>query len=306
VIEGTVKLLTLVEGDFLRPGIAGEALEAVESGGLVFLADVGFELKPSEAEILSDVGNVLERAPASENGRPTLIFDPRIGHMRRLQFARAGGRLARARVKKSARRDLESMLMRYAGWTEEIVTRLFPRYTGLLEADRVTYRPNPRSVPQPLHVDSAYGDPTGGRGMLRLFTNVDPLGRPRTWQVGEPFESFARRFVPSLDAPAADWTSALLAWLGIVGRPRSPYDRMIAQLRRLGKRDEAYQRTAPRRIVEFPSGSSWLAITDLVLHGAVSGQHSLDRTFYLPATAMRDPSRSSLSILERATGRKLS
>ena len=81
---------------------------------------------------------------------------------------------------------------------------------------------------------------------------------------------------------------------------------MIAQLRRLGKRDEAYQRTAPRRIVEFPSGSSWLAITDLVLHGAVSGQHSLDRTFYLPATAMRDPSRSSLSILERMTGRKLS
>jgi hypothetical protein len=248
MIEGTVELLTLVEDDLLLPGVASEALEALESGRLVVLAGTGFELKPSEAEILSDVGNVLERAPASENGRPTIIFDPRIGHVRRLHFARAGGRLARTRVKKSARRDLESMLMRYAGWTEEIVTRLFPRYTGLLEADRVTYRPNPRSVPQPLHVDSAYGDPTGGRGMLRLFTNVDPLGRPRTWQVGEPFESFARRFVPSLEAPAADWTSALLARLGIVGRPRSPYDRMIAQLRRL---ESATKRTSAPR----PAGS---------------------------------------------------
>ena len=42
-----------------------------------------------------------------------------------------------------------------------------------------------------------------------------------------------------------------------------------------------------------------------VLHGAMSGQHSLDQTFYLPVEAMNDPSRSSLRILERLTGEAL-
>jgi hypothetical protein len=70
-------------------------------------------------------------------------------------------------------------------------------------------------------------------------------------------------------------------------------------------RDKEYQRTAPHKVVEFPTGSSWIAITDLVLHGAVSGQHSLDQTFYLPVEAMNDPSHSSLRILERLTGETL-
>ena len=38
---------------------------------------------------------------------------------------------------------------------------------------------------QPLHIDSAYGYPTQGRGMLRIFCNIDPLDRPRVWQLGE-------------------------------------------------------------------------------------------------------------------------
>ena len=37
----------------------------------------------------------------------------------------------------------------------------------------------------------------------------------------------------------------------------------------------------------------------------MSGQHSLDQTFYLPVEAMNDPSRSSLRILERLTGKAL-
>jgi len=42
-----------------------------------------------------------------------------------------------------------------------------------------------------------------------------------------------------------------------------------------------------------------------VLHGAISGQHSLDQTFFLPTAAMHDPSRSSLRILERLSGHRL-
>ena len=86
---------------------------------------------------------------------------------------------------------------------------------------------------------------------------------------------------------------------------KTAYDLLVAELRRIAKHDREYQSAAPRRIVEFPSGSSWFAITDLVVHGAVSGQHSLDQTFFLPAVEMADPSRSSLRILERLTGRAL-
>ena len=72
-----------------------------------------------------------------------------------------------------------------------------------------------------------------------------------------------------------------------------------------GKSDADYQKNCPRRILEFPTGSCWLGITDLVSHGALSGQHSIDQNFLLPPSAMSDPSRSSLGILERLTGRSL-
>ena len=141
--------------------------------------------------------------------------------------------------------------------------------------------------------------------MLRLFCNIDPTGRPRVWQVGEPFTSFAQRFIRSVELRESRWIETLLSRLVIRRGRRTPYDDVIAQLRRLGKRDEDYQSTAPREIVRFPSGSSWFAITDLVPHGAISGRHSLDQTFFLPAAGMTDPQRSSLYILERLTRRQL-
>jgi hypothetical protein len=100
------------------------------------------------------------------------------------------------------------------------------------------------------------------------------------------------------------WSASLLSHLGIVG-PKTAYDQVIAELRRLGKDDKEYQKNAPRQIVEFPSGSCWFAITDLVLHGAVSGQHSIDQTYFLPDTGMSDPAHSTLRILERMSQQAL-
>lgn len=140
--------------------------------------------------------------------------------------------------------------------------------------------------------------------ILRVFCNVDPANRPRRWQVGEPFERFANRYVGSIPLRSVGWSEALLARLGLVG-PKAPYDQLIADLRSAGRREKEYERTAPREIIEFPCGSTWIAITDLVLHGGLSGQHSLDQAFFLPAAGMRDPSRSSLRILERMTRRQL-
>ena len=82
-------------------------------------------------------------------------------------------------------------------------------------------------------------------------------------------------------------------------------DHLMADIRAQGKKDGDFQANAPQRVVSFPAGAAWLALTDLALHGAVSGRHSLDQTFFLPADAMRTPARSSLRTLERLTGRSL-
>ena len=141
--------------------------------------------------------------------------------------------------------------------------------------------------------------------MLRVFCNINPLQRPRIWRIGETFEPFARRFVPTAKVRPVSRFDAFLGRLGITKGNRTPYDRLMRDIRGQAKHDPAYQSQCPQKVVHFPAGAAWIAITDLVLHGAVSGQHSLDQTFFLPQQAMRHPERSSLRILERLTGRTL-
>jgi hypothetical protein len=287
------------------PEVQQRNLETLESGGVVLLPRPSFELTAREREIIGDIRAILSVEPEIQNGKPTVVFDPARGRINKYHYQRVRGKNVRAKVRPAVRADLEAMMARFSRWAEAQIAELFPRYVGQLDRNRVTYRPTPRTATQPLHIDSSYGYPSQGRGMLRIFCNVDPAERPRIWQVGEPFEPFVNRFIPSVTMRPPGWVSAALARLGIVRGSKTPYDQMIAELRELGKGDAEYQRDAPRRIVEFPSGCAWIAITDLVLHGAMAGQHSLDQTFFLPSAAMRDPSRSSLKILERLTGRQL-
>jgi hypothetical protein len=299
-----VKLLTLDEDvDLSAPDVRHQALETIEAGGVVFLPKSGFHLTPREQEMISNTRELLVKEPKKRNGRPTIVFDPERGRIMK-HFAMVDGKIAFAQVRSAARPELEAMMSRFGVWADDLVARLFPTYQGALARDRVTYRPNARDAMQPLHVDSSYGFPTQGRGMFRLFSNIDPENRPRIWQVGEPFESFVGRYMPSVHLQEPGWAASLLSHLGIIG-PKTVYDQLIAELRRLGKSDKEYQKTAPRRVVEFPSGSCWFAITDLVLHGAISGQHSIDKTYFLPATGMKEPTHSSLQILERLTQRPL-
>jgi hypothetical protein len=304
--SGAVEVLRLDPGvDLTAPDVRRTALEMLESGGVVLVSQSGFELLAQEQELISNLRNFLVEEADIGNGRPTIIFTPERRKIARFNFAFAGSKLVRAQIKKAVRPDIERMMQRFSIWAGELLARLLPRYGSALDWDRVTYRPNQRNAVQGLHVDSAYGYPTQGRGMLRVFCNIDPLCRPRVWQIGEPFESFARRFLPSAHPRNPGWMVSLLANCGIVGGAKTAYDLLLAEIRRLGKHNDEYQRTAPRRLVEFPPGACWIALTDLVLHGAISGQHSLDQTFFLPASAMIDPSRSSLHILERLSGRQL-
>lgn len=303
--ESTRWMLTLDEDvDLSSPAVQKLALQELESGGIVFLPASGFALTDEECALICDAKRLLVKEPEIRNGRPTIVYEPSSGRIRR-HYALVNGRPVRTPVKPAALPRIEAMLSRFGRWADVLTARLFPSYVDGLTRDRITYRPNERAAAQPLHVDSSYGFPTDGRGMLRLFCNIDPGRRPRVWQIGEPFETFVGRFLPGIELVAPRRKAAFLARFGIGRGARSAYDRMMAEIRRRGKRDALYQGTAAKRIIEFPYGSCWFAITDLVLHGAVSGQHSLDQTYLLPTAAMSHPEWSSLRILERLSGRHL-
>ena len=293
---GVARVFEIAPGaDRTDPELRERALDTLESGGIVLLHRAGFELNEQERVLVADAAVTLptRKERESRNGRPTVIYDP------------ARGTILRTRMPSPGRESLEAMMARYSDWAAALVDELFPVYAGKLVRDRLTYRPCERADAQGMHVDASYGRPTEGRGMLRVFCNINPTGQPRIWRVGETFEPFANRFVRTARTAHASRMEMLLARLGVTKGRRTAYDRLMADIRGQGKRDQQYQESAPQRTMSFAPGSAWIAITDLVLHGASTGQHSLDQTFFLPPHAMRHPERSSLKILERLSGRTL-
>ena len=99
--------------------------------------------------------------------------------------------------------------------------------------------------------------------------------------------------------------TAFVDGLGITKGLRTPYDDIMRQLRNIAKVDVDYQKNTARKVVEFPPGSSWVLFTDNVLHGALKGQYAFEQTFWLDVTAMREPERSLLRVLERLSARPL-
>jgi hypothetical protein len=283
--------------DLARPDVRERALETLESGGVVHLPHYSFDLTAAELPMVDPARIVsLRRGKPRASGRPTLLFHQPRGWFR-------GGHLRGV-----PRRDLEAVMGRFADWAREAVFTLLPDYRSALEQEFTTFRPCERTKRQALHIDAVPRRPTQGRAMLRIFSNVNGAGVPRVWQVGEGFEANLAPFVRRLPAEiprrpaAADW---LWYRCGISTGPETDYDSTMRALRDLMTHDREYQRNVERAVIEFPSGSTWMALTDIALHSALAGQHGLDQTFLLSTSAMHHPEKSSLQILERLVGRSL-
>jgi 3-deoxy-D-manno-octulosonic acid hydroxylase-like protein len=268
------------------------AAAALEQGHVLYFPKLKFVLAAAERGLLT---------PAVADGK-----SKNISYHRRL------GRLTGTGCQGQERTDLESMLTRFSAAALSFVSNLLPGYRDHLEPGLATFRPfqvqgRATSVKKDdarLHVDAFASRPNQGRRLLRVFSNVNPGGEPRVWQVGEPFEALAKRFLPQA-APQLPGSAWLLYRLGVTKSLRSPYDHLMLQLHDRGKKDRDYQATAPRTTIEFPPGTTWVMFSDQVLHAALSGQYLLEQTFYLPVSGMRDLSRSPLRVLERLTGRRL-
>jgi hypothetical protein len=271
-----------------RPG--AEAL--LETGDVLCLRDGFFAVEVAERPLLTP--SIL--AGANKN----VSFDP------------ATGRVSGASATGESAERLRGMLARFSDEAEAFVRRACPAYADRLRVGRTSFRPveiagresSWRKDDTRLHVDSFPATPVQDQRILRVFANVNPDGRPRSWRVGEDFRGLAARFAPRLRAPMPG-TALLLHVLHLTKTRRSPYDALMLQLHDRMKEDTAYQSAAPQQPFDFPPGSAWIAFTDQVSHAAMSGQHQLEQTFLLPVRAMLDEGRSPLRILEGLKGRSL-
>ncbi|MDE2371378.1 MAG: Kdo hydroxylase family protein [Burkholderiales bacterium] len=267
------------------------AIAALESGSVVWMPRLAFEFEPGESG----------------------LFDPNLGAQAKNISLDPQRHVLRGTSADAAGRDLlQGMMQRYADATGALVHALLPGYGKGLNWGRTSFRPceiegrrsSWRKDDTRLHVDAFPSSPTGGRRILRVFTNVHPRGGTRRWRLGEPFEAVARRFLPAIPAPLPG-SAALLHRLGITKTRRTPYDHYMGRLHDRMKADLAYQSGCEQIVHEFPPGGTWLVYTDLASHAAMRGQFLLEQTFLVEMAVQADPARAPLRVLEKLLGRAL-
>jgi hypothetical protein len=265
------------------------AVSALERGAVLFFPGLPFLLSEPEKQFLD--------ARVSDGQAKNISLDHTTGKM---QASSLNGEKAR---------DLAAMIERFGSQAATLVHELLP-YRNV-ERARTSFRPvqvkdrhySKISDDRLLHIDAFPSRPMRGRRILRFFANVAP-DASRHWRVGEPFEDFAKQFLP-LVGPHFPGKSWLLSALGVTHGRRSRYDELMLALHDTGKLDASYQQDSPRQEISFPPGSCWLVFSDQVLHAAMGGEFALEQTFHLDIGEMIEPEWAPVRVLERLSGKTL-
>ena len=282
--------ITSWQGPF-SPEIVAKAADALETGKLLYAPQLPFQLSDGERRFLS----------------PDCLDDK----SKNVSFRPDSGVLKGTHCRGLERDELLGMLQRYFTRASDLLKALCPGYGNHLTPGFTSFRPAEiagrttswRHDDTRLHVDAFPSRPMQGVRILRVFTNVNPQ-MPRVWRVGEKFEQAAANFLPRIK-PLRPGTASLLYWLRIVKGRRTEYDHYMLGIHDRMKADEGYQSQVSQMQLAIPPGTTWACFTDSVSHAAMSGQFALEQTFYLPVSAMKDPQRSPLRVLERLVGRTL-
>ena len=271
--------------------LSDSTVAALEGGMVVFLPNLSFVVTAEEQPVFS---------PAILSSSKNTSFDP------------STGRIGGTALTGADRDRLRGVIGRFSDAAASLVQHLLPQYRSSLVRARASFRPAEvagrhtswRKDDTRLHVDSFPASPVQGRRILRVFSNVNPDGRPRSWRVGGDFESVASRFAGSLSLPRPG-SAMLLQLLRVTKSRRTAYDALMLQLHDRMKDDAEFQERSDQEAIDFPSGSTWVAFTDQVSHAATAGQYQFEQTFIVPVEAMIEPGRSPLRILERLKKRRL-
>jgi len=274
------------------PAATARATRELEAGNVLFLPRLKFALAADEQRMLS---------PQWSDGKAKNVsYDPLAAEIRHTS------------AQGEDRRQLAATMARFAQQARELVLCICPGYARHLRWGLTSFRPvetrgresSRKKDDTRLHVDAFASRPNQGLRILRVFSNVNPRGEPRVWEIGESFDAVAQRF---RDRVPPQWpgSASLMSALGITKGRRSAYDHIMLNLHDKAKLDDAYQQNSPKTRVEFPAQSTWIVFTDRVMHAALAGQFLLEQTFYLPVAAMQDERCAPLRILERLFQRKL-
>lgn len=277
--------------DAASPDHSRTSTAALERGNVLFLPNLPFDVGAGSRDLFSP-----EILSSSKNSS----FDP------------ASGRVGGTTLTGEPLARLGQLMSRFSDSADALIGGLLPGYRSRIQRARASFRPAEiagrqtswRKDDTRLHVDSFPASPVQGRRILRVFSNVNPAARPRSWRVGGEFSDVATRFAGALSMPLPG-SAALLQLLRVTKTRRTPYDALMLQLHDRMKEDEVFQKTSEQDAVDFPAGSTWIAFTDEVGHAAMAGQYQLEQTFLLPLDAMENADRSPLRILERLKGRRL-
>jgi hypothetical protein len=271
--------------------LSASTVASLERGQVIYLPNLSFVVELEEQPIFS---------PAILSTSKNTSFDP------------GTGRIGGTALTGSDRERLRGVISRFSDRAAALVHRLLPRYRDQAVRGRASFRPAEvagratswRKDDTRLHVDAFPASPVQGRRILRVFSNVNRDGRPRSWRVGGEFEAVAARFAGRLSLPLPG-AAAMLQLLRVTKTRRTAYDALMLQLHDRMKEDAEFQVRSEQEAVDFPAGSTWLAFTDQVGHAATAGQYQFEQTFLVPVAAMAEEFRSPLRILERLKGRRL-
>ena len=268
------------------------AITALEQGKVLYFPDLSFSLQENEMRFLTpDILKV---------GSKNISYDFRL---QQIKGAACSPDKADA---------LQALIARFYQNTTQLVKNVLKDYQGHTQFARTSFRPaeikgrvtSYKKDDTRLHVDAFPATPNQGTRILRIFSNINREGKPRTWRLGEPFENVAQQFLPHIAKPfpASRW---LMHRLGLTKTYRTLYDHYMLQIHDKMKADQEYQQKADQETRDFVAGSTWMVMTDQVSHAAMSGQHLLEQTIHLPVQAMRESNLSPLHILERLIGHSL-
>ena len=283
----------IVELDLADWRMAGrpEWTAAVEAGRVLYFPHLAFEVLPTERALLRE--GML--SPQSRNVS--------LG---------ADGVLKGAGGSAAEQAQLAAMVVRFRQQALQLIDGLLPEYRGRLRFAPTSFRPRQvetrrqsvRADDQRMHVDAFPSRPNYGERILRVFANINPMGVPRVWRVGDDFETVARQFLPRAK-PYRLWQAKALNALHVTKSLRSEYDHLMLQLHDAMKRDEAYQKSGAQVSMPFAAGSVWVCYSDQATHAVMSGQFMMEQTLYLPPGREANPQASPLAILTRLVGRPL-
>jgi hypothetical protein len=275
----------------------------LESGAILVFSDRPIRLDANDLEVLR------RQNPSHSRFHKNIAYRPDSGRL-----GGVGG------IPRPDREPVRRALASFSREAVRVVGALVPRYAGSWRVGYTSFRPfeeagrplRTTSRNDLMHVDAFPSRPTNGDRILRFFTNVHP-SQPREWISGGDFERLAERYArPSgLLAEVAgkgreDRVGFLSRIFGGRKEKRSAYDEFMLRFHDYLKRNDDFQRNAPREEFSFPPGATWMVFTDGVSHAVLSGRHALEQTFLISRGSLASPESAPIAVLERLAGRRMS